>query len=184
MKRLASIKKNAIVIIHFFPTHCQTIHKANTTRSPFPEKFTKRTLFSQAKPRPCLPPDGAKRSFSLPRALPRAGCAYYRALRACIAFRRTAQKGLFLCRAPCAARDIFLLYACRRTAQKSLSPCRAPCGRDIFCSMPAARRRTGRFPARPGRSDPRNTRPDRPLKAPSRRRRSRRAWARIRRCWR
>ena len=69
MKRLASIKKNAIVIIHFFPAHCQTIHKANTTRSPFPEKFTKRTLFSQAKPRPCLPPDGAERSFPLPRAL-------------------------------------------------------------------------------------------------------------------
>ena len=69
MKRLASIKKNTIVIIHFFPAHCQTIHKANTTRSPFPEKFTKRTLFSQAKPRPCLPLDGAKRSFSLPRAL-------------------------------------------------------------------------------------------------------------------
>lgn len=160
MKRLASIKKNAIVIIHFFPAHCQTIHKANTTRSPFPEKFTKRTLFSQAKPRPCLPPDGAKRSFSLPPALRRAGCAYYRALRACIAFRRTAQKGL----------------SPRLRAR--------PAGEIFFFSMPAARRRTGRFPARPGRSDPRNTRPDRPLKAPSRRRRSRRAWARIRRCWR
>lgn len=119
MKRLASIKKNAIVIIHFFPAHCQTIHKANTTRSPFPEKFTKRTLFSQAKPRPCLPPDGAKRSFSLPRALRRAGCAYYRALRVCIAFRRTAQKGLFLCRAPC-GRDIFFLYACCQTAYRTV----------------------------------------------------------------